>query len=115
MKRKHKTQRNHLVFRLKDYETKFIAWSKRRWQGTKETWDILADVMNFIHDKAKVRIEKVNSKLDGLKNPMVAQQYSEMLILNKIRVHNYMKRIKLTQRRKQQLVFKPCKISQFGQ
>ena len=93
-KRKSTTQKNHLIFKLKSYETQFSQWRIKTWQQTKICFDAVFGIFDFYATKFNKYVG------DGLKNPLVKEQNKRIFHLNNICKCMRLKHIILTQRNK---------------
>jgi hypothetical protein len=102
MKKKHNTQRNHLIFYLANKEKQFKVWRQHKWNRTKFFYDAIFGIFDFYAEKANKFLG------DGLKNPLVLQQINEFKAHKIIFQLRRLKHIKLTQRNKRnKLIYAP--------
>ena len=125
MKRKSTTQRNHLIFKLKNYETQFGVWRSKAWEKNKFYIDAVLGVLPFYWQRIKQGVKNFNESATELKNPMVREQREVFNTLSSIRRHMKMKHVVITQRNKRgkclyspnaqrDINFNPNLVSKFG-
>jgi hypothetical protein len=100
MKRKHVTQKNHLIFKLKNYEQQFATWRSKAWEKNKFYIDAVLGAIPFYWQRIKQGVKNFNDNATELKNPMVREQNEIRKALLSIRRHIRMKHIVITQRNK---------------
>jgi hypothetical protein len=108
MKRTHTTQKNHLIFKLKNYETQFAQWRSKAWHKTKVCFDAVGGIFPFYWSRINNYVKWFNQNATAMKNPLVYEQIQTIKkeresvanALKSIHRHMKMKRIKLSQSNK---------------